>query len=99
MATTKISVSVDSKVLSDLKRRLPGKFNLSALLNDALRERLHRYEMIEVLEQMNREDPPSEADEIAGEELWQQIRSSSMHAPSPRLPVRTKGSASRRSKR
>jgi len=47
----KISVSVDSKILSDLKRRLPGKFNLSALLNDALRERLHRYEMIAVLEQ------------------------------------------------
>ncbi len=99
MATTKISVSVDSQVLLDLKRRLPGKVNLSALLNEALRERLHRIEMIAVLEQMNREDPPTEADEIAGEELWQQIRSSSIPAPSPRSPAPTKGSASRRSKR
>jgi hypothetical protein len=99
VATTKISVSVDSKVLSDLKRFLPGKHNLSALLNEALRERLHRFEMIAVLEQMNREDPPSEVDELAGEALWDSIRSSSIQAPSPPLPVRKKGSGSRRSKR
>jgi hypothetical protein len=47
-------------------------------LNEALRKRLHRFEPIAVLEEMNREDSPSEAGELAGKVLWQKIR------PSPR---------------
>jgi hypothetical protein len=99
MATTKISVSVDADTLAALKSLLPAPFNLSALLNDALRDRLHRLEMIALLEEMNREDPPSQADEIAGEALWQRIRSSSIPEPSRSSPKGTKSSVSRRSKR
>ncbi len=67
MATTKISVTVDTEVLERMKHFLPGKFNLSALLNEALRDQVHRHEMLALLDEMDRENPISAAGDIAGE--------------------------------
>jgi len=47
-------------------------------------ERRHREAMIAVLEEMNREDPPTPEDGIAGEELWQLVRSASNSQQSDR---------------
>ncbi len=99
MATTKISATVDTDVLERIKQFLPGRFNLSAILNEALRDQLHRYEMLALLDEMDRESPISPAGEIAGDTLWQRIRSSSIPAPSPRLQTKKEPSAARSAKR
>ncbi len=99
MATTKISVTVDTAMLERMKHFLPGKFNLSAVLNEALRDQVHRYEMLALLDELDREDPVSEAGEIAGEKLWQRIQSSSIPAPSPHSQTKKKSSGARSVKR
>jgi len=59
----------------------------------------YQVEMIAVLEDMLRDDPPSQAEEIAGEALWQKIRSASIPPALPPAPEGTKRAETPRSKR
>jgi post-segregation antitoxin (ccd killing protein) len=99
VATTKISVTVDTETLERIKQFLPGNFNLSAILNEALRDQLHRHEMLALLDEMDRDDPMSEADDEAGETLWQQIQSSSIPGRSRRSPGKKNDYGTRSAKR
>ncbi|MEA2688557.1 MAG: hypothetical protein QOD51_1164 [Candidatus Eremiobacteraeota bacterium] len=73
LKTTRISVTVERALLERI-RELTGKdVRLSALFSDALRDEIHRLEMIEQLNEWEREDPISPEDRKAGERLWHAI--------------------------
>jgi hypothetical protein len=87
MGTTKISITVDTKRLEELKRLAGAGVSLSAVVDEALRLELHRYRMTALLDEMERTQPLTDEDRAAGEQLWQQIKSSWTQArsrPSPR---------------
>jgi hypothetical protein len=95
----KIPVPVDTEMLERTKHFLPGNDNLSAILNEALRAQVHRYEMLAVLDELDRENPICHTGEIAGEQVRQRIPSSSIPASSARLRTTKKSSGARSVKR
>jgi Arc/MetJ family transcription regulator len=57
MAVTKVSVSVDTELLTEA-RELAGRRGLSALINDALRVRLQHARVGRLLDEMDEEFGP-----------------------------------------
>jgi hypothetical protein len=99
MATTKLSVTVDTELLDEVRRLAGGDVNVSAVIGEALRSQIHRLRLLALLNDMERTDPITPAGRAAGERLWQEIASSWTPAPSRPLPTGTKRSASRSAKR
>ena len=98
MATTKISVTVDTATLREIRRLAGAGVNLSALVGEALQNEVRRRGLLELLDEMDRESPISAEGHAAGERLWKRILSSTPER-SQRSPKKTKPSASRSARR
>jgi predicted CopG family antitoxin len=83
MATTKVSITIDTERLEELKRLSDAGVSLSAVIDEAVRRELKRLQMIAILEEMDRENPISDEARKAGEESWERFESSSTQVPSP----------------
>jgi post-segregation antitoxin (ccd killing protein) len=98
MATTKISITIDTDRLEDLKRLSANGASLSAVISEAVSRELKRLQLLALLEEWERESPISPEGRAEGELLWQRIKSSWTREPSAPLPKKTKRSASRSKK-
>ena len=84
MGVVKVSVTLDADALREV-RRLAGKgVTLSSIVDEGLRLQLHRMRMVALLDDMDRRNPVTEADQHAGEDLWAEIESSLTRARSLR---------------
>lgn len=66
MSTEKVSTTVDKKLLAQVRRRV-GRRGLSAFVNEALAEKLQRDRVIELLDALEAEHPPTAAERTAAE--------------------------------
>jgi post-segregation antitoxin (ccd killing protein) len=73
VATTKISVSVDRDVLADIRRLEGQDVNVSGIVDEALRARVARLELLAVLEGWEQHDPSSQEDQARAQELWRRV--------------------------
>lgn len=73
MATTRISIKVDRKLLDEVRRRAGKDFKLSALVDEVLRGQIPRFRLLALLDEMDREAPISPEDQAKGERLWERI--------------------------
>lgn len=88
MAVSKISVTVDSKTLKEMKRLSPG-VPLSRIIDQALQTEAKRMKLQGILDEMDRRNPISARDYRAGEALWTSIESSWTQARSRRSRKKT----------
>ena len=93
MGVTKVSVTVDTEMLREVRKLAGKQTNLSSLLNDALRLQVHRMRMLALLDEMDATDPIDANEREAGERLWAEIQSSSTPERSPRSRRKGAGSA------
>ena len=84
MGVTKVSVTVDSDTLREVRRFAGKDISLSSIVDQSLRRQLQRMRMLALLDDMEKRNPISSADRKSGEALWQQIESSSTRVHSPR---------------
>ena len=72
MATSRITITIDEEVLDDLKSRVaPGE--VSSYVVDALRARLQRDPIMDLLATLDEMDGPLTAEEIGeGEQWWKE---------------------------
>ena len=91
MPATRITITVDEEVLTELRNRVaPGE--VSSYVVDALRARLQRDPILDLLATLDEMDGPLTAEEIAeGEQWWNEAneRLSSTLEPSSDLPATT----------
>jgi len=78
----KLSVTVDAKMLDDLRRLRPG-VNISFLLNEALKDTLSRSRLKALLAEWEAEDPMTEEERRLGDEMWAEAQSFWTQARSP----------------
>ncbi len=93
MAVTRITITVDEDVLDELKSRV-GPGGVSSYVVDALRARLRKDPILELLDKLDEMYGPLTDDEIAeGEREWDEIskRLSSTLEPSSGSPETTTG--------
>jgi post-segregation antitoxin (ccd killing protein) len=95
MATTKLSITVDTKRLEEIKKLSNAGVSLSAIIDEALQRELTRLQLIALLEEMERRNPISEKGRAEGERLWKRLKSSWTPAPSQRSRKKSKPSATR----
>jgi hypothetical protein len=74
--TTRVSVTIDRGLLDELKELAGGEPKLSALFVNAVRREINRLGMLQLLDEMEREDPMTPEGRAAGERLWKAICSS-----------------------
>jgi hypothetical protein len=86
MATTKVSVTVNTATLAELRKLAGEDVNLSSLVDEALRAKLYRLKLLALLDEWDVTDPISPEDQAKGERLWQLVDSSSTPAPSAQPP-------------
>jgi hypothetical protein len=94
MPKTGISVTVERALLDEFKQVAEGDVTLSEIVSEALRAEIRRMGMIALLDEWERDDPPSADERAAGERLWKAIESSSTAARSRRSPKKAARSAS-----
>jgi len=99
MATTKISITLDTDRLEELKSLAGAGISLSAVIDDALRIELHRLRMKALLDEMDAQNPISPEEHAAGRELWQRMQSSLTQVRSLRSRKKWAASATRSKKR
>ena len=84
MGVVKVSVTLDSDTLREV-RRIAGKgVSLSSIVDEGLRSQLQRMRMLALLDEMDARNPISAAEQKAGEKLWAEIESSLTQARSRR---------------
>ncbi|HEX3466235.1 MAG TPA: hypothetical protein VHS78_19460 [Candidatus Elarobacter sp.] len=71
--TTRVSVTIDRALLDELKQLAGEPVKLSALFTQAVRDEINRLGMLELLAEMEREDPISPEGRAAGDRLWKRI--------------------------
>jgi hypothetical protein len=89
MGVTKISVTVDSDALREVRRIAGKSVSLSSIVDEGLRLQLHRLRMTALLDEMDARNPISATDQEAGEQLWAEIESSLTRARSRRSRGKT----------
>jgi hypothetical protein len=89
VGVTKISVTVDSDALREVRRIAGKSVSLSSIVDEGLRLQLHRLRMTALLDEMDARNPISATDQEAGEQLWAEIESSLTRARSRRSRRKT----------
>jgi hypothetical protein len=90
---TKISVTVDSETLREVRQIAGKRVSLSSIIDTGLRLQLHGLRMSAILDEMDARNPIDESEQKAGEQLWAEIESSLTRVPSPRSRRKRAGSA------
>ncbi len=93
MPSTKISVTVDERILKEIRALAGSDVNLSAIVDEGLRRQLQRMRMIALLDEMDERHPISARGREEGERLWERTASSSTPARSRPSPAKKKPSA------
>jgi hypothetical protein len=70
MATEKVSVSLDPRLVEEARQRIRGRGTLSAYVNDALRRKLLAERHLEYLRSLDEEFGPISPEEQASAAEW-----------------------------
>jgi hypothetical protein len=93
MGVEKVLVTLDADTLREV-RRIAGKdVSVSSIVDEGLRLQLHRMRMLALLDDMDGRNPVGPAERKAGENLWEEIVSSSTRGRSRRSRPKRAGSA------
>jgi hypothetical protein len=74
--TTRVSVTIDRTLLDELKELTGGELKLSKLFAEAVQDEINRLGMLQLLAEMERENPMTPEGRTAGDRLWERICSS-----------------------
>jgi hypothetical protein len=73
--TTRVSVTIDRALWDEFKQATEGKLKPSTLFAEAVQDEINRLGLLTLIEEMDREDPPTPEQRAKAARQWQRLSS------------------------